>query len=97
MQVVLLVLCQYQLLHLQVHLLQAKEDLAFHQCLIEVDELLGPRTRGTRLGKGVLLDNHGLDMTGITFHTHLSKGTLKSPNPSSHAAMVPTLLASYLP
>jgi hypothetical protein len=31
-----------------------------------------------RLGKEVMLDNLGLDVIGITFHVHLSKGALEN-------------------
>jgi hypothetical protein len=59
------------------HLLQAKEDLAFLQCPVEAGELYGPRTRDACLGKEVLLDSLGSDVMGIMFYEHLSKGALK--------------------
>jgi hypothetical protein len=77
MQAVLQLLRQYHSSHLQVRLLQAKEDLAFLQHLIEVDELFGPRTRDIHVGEELLLDSLGSDVTGVTFHDHLSKGALR--------------------
>jgi hypothetical protein len=50
----------------------------FLQCLVEVDELFRPGTRGAHPGKEVLLHNLSMDMIGITFRAHLPKGTLKS-------------------
>jgi hypothetical protein len=70
-------LCHYRLLHLQVCLLQAKEDLAFLQRLVEVSELFGPRARDVRLGEEVMLDSLSLNVIDVTFPEHLSKGTLK--------------------
>jgi hypothetical protein len=79
MQVMHMILRQYRLLHLQVHLLLAKEDLIFLQRLVEADELFGHGARGVHLvGKEVLLESLGSDATGITFRAHLSKGALKS-------------------
>jgi hypothetical protein len=42
------------------------------QYLAEVDELFGPGTRGACLGKEVLLDSLGLDVTGVMFCANLS-------------------------
>jgi hypothetical protein len=78
MQAARLLLHQYCLLHLQVHLQQAKEDLAFLQHPVEADELFGHGTRGTHLGKEVLLDSHDSNVTGTMFRVQLSKGVLKS-------------------
>jgi hypothetical protein len=47
------------------------------QCLDEVGELSGHRARDVRLGEDVMLDSVGSDATSVTFHAHLSKGTLK--------------------
>jgi hypothetical protein len=77
MQATFLLLRQYRLSHLQVYLLQAKKDLAFLQCPVEVGELSRPRAIDARLGKEVLLDSLSSDATGITFSAHLSKGMLK--------------------
>jgi hypothetical protein len=73
-----MLLRQFCLLHLYVCLMQAKEDLAFLQRPVEANELFGPGARSTHLGKEVLLDTLGSDVTGIPFHAHLSKGALKS-------------------
>jgi hypothetical protein len=54
------------------------EDLALLQCLIEVDELFRPGTRGTHQGKVVLLGSLGLDALGNTFHAHPLNGALES-------------------
>jgi hypothetical protein len=78
MQAAFLLLCQYLLLHLQVHLLLAEKDQAFLQHPVEVSELSGFGARDTRLGEVVLLNNLGSDMTGVTFHMHHSKAVLKS-------------------
>jgi hypothetical protein len=77
MQFTFLLLRQYRLLHLQVRLLQAKKDLVFLQCLIEVDELCRPGARDARLGEEVLLDSLGSDAIAIMLRAHLSKGVLK--------------------
>jgi hypothetical protein len=63
---------------------------------VEVDELFRPRTIGARSGKVVLLGSLGLNTTGITSHVHPPRARLKAANPSSHAAMVPSLLSSSL-
>jgi hypothetical protein len=73
MQAACVLLLQHCLLHLQVHLLQAKEDLALLQRPAEADELFRPGANGAR--PGVLSGSLGLDVTGITFHTHPDKGT----------------------
>jgi hypothetical protein len=73
-----MLLRQFCLLHLQVYLVQAKEDMTFLQCPAEANELFGPGARSTHLGKEVLPDTLGSDATGIPFHVHLSKGALKS-------------------
>jgi hypothetical protein len=77
MQAALLLLHQYNLSHLQVRLLEAKEDLTFLQCPVEVGELFGPVARDTHLGEGVLLDSLNSDVTCVMFRVHLSKGALK--------------------
>jgi hypothetical protein len=56
----------------------------FLQHPVEVDESFRPRIRGVRLGREVPLDSLGLDVTGILFHVHLSKGALKS-----HQSIIP--------
>jgi hypothetical protein len=73
-----MILRQYRLLHLQVYLLLAKEDLMFLQRLVEADELFRHGARGVRLGKEFLLESLSSDVTGITFHVHLSMGVLRS-------------------
>jgi hypothetical protein len=73
MQAALLLLCQYCLSHLHVSLLQAKKDFAFLQHPAKVGELLGPRTRGTRLGKEILLGSISTDMISVTLCAHLPK------------------------
>jgi hypothetical protein len=77
MQAAFLLLRQYHFSHLQVRPLQAKKDVTFLQCSVEVSELYGPRARDACLGKEVLLDSLGTNAAGVTFHAHLSKGTLK--------------------
>jgi hypothetical protein len=47
-------------------------------------ELFRAGTRGTRPGKEVLLDSHGLDTLGITFHACIPKRTRES-----HQAILP--------
>jgi hypothetical protein len=92
----LLLFYQYCLSHLQVHLLQARKDLAFLQCPIEVNELSGPEARDVRLSKEVMLDSLGSDATGIPFRAHLSKGALKGYQSILPRAMAPSLLSSSL-
>jgi hypothetical protein len=48
------------------------------QCLVEVDELFRPGTRGAHPSKVVLLGSLGLDVPGITFLVRPLKGVLKS-------------------
>jgi hypothetical protein len=78
MQAMHLLLRQYRLLHLQVHLLQAKEDLEFLQCPTEVNELFRSGARGTRPGKEVMPGSLGLDPVGVTFYAHPPEGALES-------------------
>jgi hypothetical protein len=78
MQAARLLLHQYGLLHLQVYLLQAKEDLAFLQCSAKMMELFRPGTRGTRTGNDVPLDSLNLDVFGITFCVCLPKRMCES-------------------
>jgi hypothetical protein len=68
---------QYHPLHLQVCILLAKEDLAFLQRPIKVNELFGPEARDACLGKEVMLDSLGLNTIGVTFREYLSRGVLK--------------------
>jgi hypothetical protein len=49
----------------------------FLQRPVEVGKLFGPEAGDAHLGKEVLLDSLSSDTTDITFHEHLSKGTLK--------------------
>jgi hypothetical protein len=77
MQTSLLLLHQHHLMHLQVHLLQSKEDLVLLQCLAKADELFRQRTKEACSTKVVLLGSLGLDVTGIAFHVHPTKGTLE--------------------
>jgi hypothetical protein len=87
MQATSLLLYQHCLLHIQVHLLQEKEDLALLQCLTEADELFRLGTKGAHPGKVVLLGSLSLDVVGIVFRVH---------PPSSHSVMSPSLLPSSL-
>jgi hypothetical protein len=77
MQAVLQLLHQYCPSYVQVHLIHAKEDMHFLQHPVVVGGLFGPGARDACLGKEVLLDSLGSDVTGVTFHEHLSKGMLK--------------------
>jgi hypothetical protein len=54
-------------LHLQVDLLQARNDFAILQHLAKVDELLGLATGGAHLGEEIPLGNIGTDTTSVTF------------------------------
>jgi hypothetical protein len=65
-------------LHLQVHLLQAKEDLALLQHPVEVDGMFRPRTKGAHPGMVVLMGRLILDVLGIAFHAHHPKGALET-------------------
>jgi hypothetical protein len=73
-----LLLCQYCLLHLQVCLLQAKEDLSLLQHSIKVDGVFRPGTRGTHPGVDVLLGSLSLDALSVMFHAHPLKNTHES-------------------
>jgi hypothetical protein len=64
MQAAHLLLHQYRLLHLQVCILQAKDDLVFLGHLAKMMELLRPGTRGVHPGKEVPLDSLSLDALG---------------------------------
>jgi hypothetical protein len=77
MQAARLLFCQHRLLHLQLHLLQAKEDLALIQRAVEANELFRLGTKGTHPGKVVLLGSLILAMTRITFQAHPPKGMLE--------------------
>jgi hypothetical protein len=79
-----LLLHQYRLSDLQVYLLQAKKDLAYLQCPIEVGEMSGPRARDTCQGEEVLLDSLGSDATDITLCVHLP--CYPTPSPRQGAA-----------
>jgi hypothetical protein len=76
--------------------MQAKEDLAFLQRPVEVDELFRPGARDVHLGEEVLLDSLSSEASDVMFCEHLSKGVLKG-----HQAILPhsdgTFLAIQLP
>jgi hypothetical protein len=78
MQAVHLLLHQHYLLHLQVCLLQAKEDLSLLQHPVKVDRMFRLRTRGTHPGVEVLLGSLSLDVLGVMFHAHPLKSVLGS-------------------
>jgi hypothetical protein len=65
-------------LHLQVCLLQAKEDLSLLQHPVKVDGVFRTGTRGADPGVEVMLGSLGLDALDVTFHAHSLKSTLES-------------------
>jgi hypothetical protein len=69
----LLILLQYRLLHIQVHLLQAKKYFAFLQHLVKVNVQLEPGTRGARLGEEIPLGSIGTEMIRVMFRALLPK------------------------